>query len=85
MIPPSFTDIMLTIQSFSICHGPTPKERTLMQDWIKILVAFVNDEEYNFGTKTLQEMKVATARGEIEIQGDERWEELLRISEVFSG
>ncbi|KAF4459812.1 carboxylesterase-lipase family [Fusarium albosuccineum] len=72
--------------NFSLQYGPTPKEKELMHDWIKILVAFVNDDEtYEFGTKTLQDMKVVTPQATIEIQKDKRWDELVKIGEVFSG
>ncbi|KAF9883410.1 hypothetical protein FE257_003493 [Aspergillus nanangensis] len=72
--------------NFSISYGPTPSERALMEDWIRILVAFVNnDESYQYGTQTVQEMKVITPAGSIEIQEDERWDELLRIGQIFSG
>ncbi|RDW93370.1 Carboxylic ester hydrolase [Aspergillus mulundensis] len=71
--------------NFSICYGPTSGERKLMEDWIENLVAFVNDkQEFEFGTKTAQEMKVVTPEGRIEVRSDERWEELLRIGEMFA-
>jgi len=57
-----------------------------MKDWIQILVAFVNnDESYDYGTNTVQEIKVATPQGRIEIQLDERWDELTKIGEILSG
>ncbi len=72
--------------SFSIHYGPTPAERKLMEDWIKILVAFVNDDpSYSYGTTSVQDVKVATSNGTIEIQKDGRWDELLKIGEIFSG
>ncbi|KAL5048094.1 hypothetical protein BDW71DRAFT_206035 [Aspergillus fruticulosus] len=71
--------------NFSICYGPTPSERELMEDWIKNLVAFVNDDtSFEFGTKSVQEMKVVSPEGVIEIKSDERWEELLRIGQIFA-
>lgn len=70
--------------SFSITHGPTEIERAFMQDWIGILVAFVKDDtNYVYGTKTEMEMKVATPEAKIEIQTDPRWDELVRLGEVF--
>ncbi|KAJ4245599.1 hypothetical protein NW757_009862 [Fusarium falciforme] len=72
--------------SFSISYGPAPREKQLMTDWIRILVAFVNnDETYDYGTKTVQEMKVITPEGTIEVQKDQRWDELVRIGDIFSG
>lgn len=57
-----------------------------MADWIRILVAFVNnDETYEYGSKTVQEMKVITPEGTIEVQKDQRWDELVRIGNIFSG
>ncbi|KAL3463466.1 Alpha/Beta hydrolase protein [Aspergillus heterothallicus] len=72
--------------NFSICYGPTPSERTLMEGWIANLVAFVNDDDpsFAFGTRRVEEMKVVTPEGLIEVQEDARWEELLRIGEMFA-
>ncbi|KAL4955704.1 Alpha/Beta hydrolase protein [Aspergillus filifer] len=71
--------------NFSITYGPTPSERVLMEDWIKNLVAFVNgDEEFGFGTRSIEEMKVVTPQGGVEVRKDERWEELLAVGEVFA-
>lgn len=72
--------------SFSICHGPTAAERKLMEDWIQILVAFVNDDPtFDFGTRRMEEMKVATPNGTIEVRSDDRWDELVRIGDIFAG
>lgn len=72
--------------NFSICYGPTSAERRLMEDWIKILVSFVQgDQEYEFGTKSVSDMVVATPQGQIAVQKDERWDELLETSDVFAG
>ncbi|KAJ5142130.1 alpha/beta-hydrolase [Penicillium atrosanguineum] len=71
--------------NFSILHGPTPAERKLMEDWIALFVAFVNDDHtYEFGTNAIDEMKVATPEGRIEIQKDERWESLVKLGAVFA-
>ncbi|KAL4877383.1 Alpha/Beta hydrolase protein [Aspergillus karnatakaensis] len=71
--------------NFSICYGPTLQERMLMKSWIRNLVAFVNDEkDFEFGTKTIDEMKVITPKGAIEVERDQRWEELLEIGETFA-
>lgn len=57
-----------------------------MTDWIRILVAFVNnDETCEYGTKAVQEIKVITPEGTIEVQKDQRWDELVRIGDIFSG
>ncbi|EOO00499.1 putative carboxylesterase-lipase family protein [Phaeoacremonium minimum UCRPA7] len=72
--------------NFSILHGPTPKERTLMDEWIEILVAFVKDDKnYVFGTKSAAEMKVATSDAAIEIEFDEKFEKLATLGDVFAG
>ncbi|RDW59911.1 carboxylic ester hydrolase-32 [Coleophoma cylindrospora] len=72
--------------NFSIMHGPTDKERVLMERWIRDLVAFVNNESgHEYGTKSISEFKVATPEGGIEIQEDKRWLDLLQLSEVFFG
>ncbi|KAI9375280.1 alpha/beta-hydrolase [Aspergillus egyptiacus] len=72
--------------NYSIMHGPSTAEREFMHDWIRDLVAFVNDEkDYVYGTEKGDEVKVATPRGEIEIQADTRWSELLELMEVFAG
>jgi hypothetical protein len=60
---------MICLTSFSIMHGPTTAERTLMEDWIEQFVAFVKDNHgYEFGTRAIDEIKVATPDGTIEIQ-----------------
>jgi hypothetical protein len=57
-----------------------------MDDWIKILVAFIhNDRAYNFQTKTLDEMVVATPSAAIEVQHDARWKDLTALGEIFAG
>jgi uncharacterized protein YaiE (UPF0345 family) len=56
-----------------------------MQEWIDILVAFAHDDRnYDFGTKSIDEMKVVTSEDKIEIQKDDRWEHLLKLSDVFA-
>ncbi|KXJ90352.1 Alpha/Beta hydrolase protein [Microdochium bolleyi] len=73
--------------NFSIGSGPTLAERKLMEDWIQILVRFVRSDVpgYDFGTRAVDEMKVATPEGTIEIRKDPRWNELARIGEIFAG
>lgn len=57
-----------------------------MEDWIKILVAFVNDDAtYHFGTASIKEFKVLTPEGKIEIREDARWDKLLELSNIFAG
>lgn len=72
--------------SFSIMHGPTDQELVLMKDWIRDLVAFVGaEDDYRYGTKEIDDFKVATSDGHIEIQKDTRWQELLNLADIFSG
>ncbi|PYH91573.1 alpha/beta-hydrolase [Aspergillus ellipticus CBS 707.79] len=72
--------------NYSIMHGPTDSERVLMQGWIKGFVAFVNnDEKFDFGTREIDQFKVATPEGKIEIQKDTRWKHLLELGDIFSG
>ncbi|KAI8273251.1 hypothetical protein K4K56_002143 [Colletotrichum sp. SAR 10_98] len=74
------------IWNFAICHGPTPAERQLMEDWIGILVAFVNDDKsYEFGTTSVDQIKVMTPEGKIEVQPDGRWKELVKLGNIFAG
>jgi hypothetical protein len=76
---------MICLTSFSIMHGPTTAERTLMEDWIEQFVAFVKDNHgYEFGTRAIDEIKVATPDGTIEIQKDQRWESLVNFGDVFA-
>lgn len=57
-----------------------------MENWIQILVAFVQDDQgYQFGTQTIQDMKVATLDGKIEIEKDERWDDLVALGKAFAG
>ncbi|KAL5336808.1 Alpha/Beta hydrolase protein [Aspergillus crustosus] len=72
--------------NYSIMHGPTEAEGKLMHEWIRDLVAFIHDErEYDYGTSSADEVKVATKEGKIEIQKDPRWNELLDLMDVFAG
>ncbi|KAG7067948.1 Carboxylic ester hydrolase [Colletotrichum scovillei] len=74
------------IWNFSITHGPTPTERQLMEDWIQILVNFVNDTEgYEYGTKSVEEIRVLTPEATIEVRPDERWSELVKLGNIFAG
>ncbi|KAK0120313.1 hypothetical protein ONS95_011719 [Cadophora gregata] len=74
------------VWNFSIHHGPTPDERVLLEDWIRDLVAFVNDEkDYSYGTNKIDEFKVMTPEKKIEIRKDARWSELLKLADHFSG
>lgn len=67
-------------------HGPTPTERKIMDDWVRDLASFVRgDKAYSYGTQAANEHKVLTPQGTIDVQIDERWEELLRLMEVFAG
>lgn len=55
-----------------------------MQDWIKILVGLVQDDpNYTFGTTRPKDIKMATPEAKIEIRPDSRWEELVRLGEIF--
>lgn len=57
-----------------------------MEDWIQILIAFVNDDTtYKFGTTSIDQIKVMTPEGKIEIRSDERWEELVKLGNIFAG
>ncbi|KAG6353724.1 hypothetical protein INS49_005433 [Diaporthe citri] len=72
--------------SFAICHGPTAAERQLMEGWIQILKAFVNDDKvYKFGTTSMDQIKVMTPEGKVEIRSDERWEELVKLGGIIAG
>lgn len=57
-----------------------------MEDWIQILVNFVNDtQDYEYGTKSVEEMKVLTPEATIEVRPDERWSELVQLGNIFAG
>ncbi|KAF4119411.1 Carboxylesterase family [Geosmithia morbida] len=71
--------------NFAICYGPTMEERILMEEWIKILVAFVNDLDYSIGIGSLEQLKVATPAATIEVQQDKAWHDLLQKAKIFSG
>ncbi|KAF7586077.1 hypothetical protein BBP40_009608 [Aspergillus hancockii] len=74
------------IWNYSLMHDPTPNERQLMHTWIRDLVAFVNgNNEHSYGTKKCDEYQVMTPEGNIETQRDARWNELLKLMDVFSG
>lgn len=57
-----------------------------MKDWINILIAFVKDDkQFDLGTRKIDEMKVMTPQGTIEVQEDDRWAELIKIGQIFAG
>lgn len=44
-----------------------------MEEWVKVLVAFVNDDrEFDFDARDVQEMKKVTSSGNSEVHKDER-------------
>lgn len=58
----------------------------MMEDWVGILVAFVNDDlAYDFGTPSIRDLKVLTSEGGIEIREDARWDRLLRRTKSYLG
>ncbi|KAK9417605.1 putative Carboxylic ester hydrolase [Seiridium unicorne] len=72
--------------NFSIQHGPTEKEKALMQEWIGLLVAFAHDDRsYDFGTRAINEIKVVTSEDVIEVQKDDKRDHLIKLSDVFAG
>lgn len=57
-----------------------------MEDWIEDLVAFANNDlEYTYGTTKIDELKVMTPEKTIEVRKDDRWVELLKLADHFSG
>jgi len=57
-----------------------------MEDWIQDLKAFVwNEPNYTYGTKSQTDFKVMTPESTIEIQKDERWQELADLADIISG
>ncbi|KAH8895499.1 alpha/beta-hydrolase [Thozetella sp. PMI_491] len=74
------------IWNYSITHGPTPAEIQLLDEWMRDLKGFVHgDVGYSYGTLEVDEFKVMTQDGMIEVQKDLRWEELLQAISLFSG
>lgn len=56
-----------------------------MEDWIAILVAFVHDDKsFDFGTQSINEMKVATPECRIEVRSDDRWDRLIELATYFA-
>ncbi|KAK6073570.1 carboxylesterase-lipase family protein [Seiridium cupressi] len=71
--------------NFSIQHGPTEKEKALMQQCIGLLVAFAHDDRsYDFGTRAIDVIKVVTSEDVIEVQKDGKWDHLIKLSDVFA-
>ena len=57
-----------------------------MQEWIDSLIAFAHDDRsYDFGTRSIDEMRVVTADDVIEIQKDERFGAFVELSSIFAG
>ncbi|KAM0814834.1 putative Alpha/Beta hydrolase protein [Seiridium cardinale] len=73
--------------NFPTCiqYGPTEKEKALMQELIDMQVAFANDDRsYGFGTRAIDEMTVVTSEDVIEVQKDDQWNHLIKLSDVFA-
>jgi len=65
-------------------HGPTAHERVFMDKWIDTLVAFVkNEQDYDHGTRTAREVVMATPEATVEVRLDPRWDELVKLGEIF--
>jgi len=57
-----------------------------MENWVQDLIAFVwNNPNYAYGTKSYMEFKVMTPEATIEVQSDERWQELAYLGDIISG
>lgn len=55
-----------------------------MQKWIDTLVALVKDEaDYDHGTESVKELVMATPEAKIEVCLDPRWDELVKLGEIF--
>ncbi|KAG8425947.1 hypothetical protein J3459_008640 [Metarhizium acridum] len=71
--------------NYSISQLPTDEERKMLDAWVKILVAFVGgDEDFDFGTRTIDEVKVLTSNRNITIEKDVRYSELRELGATFS-
>ncbi|KAJ5172369.1 hypothetical protein N7492_004962 [Penicillium capsulatum] len=47
-------------------------------------LAFVQDEEYEYSTRAIDDIRVVTPDAKIETQHDARWTDLVRLGEVFA-
>ncbi|KHN93994.1 Carboxylesterase, type B [Metarhizium album ARSEF 1941] len=71
--------------NYSINQLPAEEERKMLDAWVKILVAFVGgDDDFDFGTRTMDEVKVQTKNGDIKVEKDTRYDELGRLGAMFS-
>ena len=60
----------------------TDSEKVLVREWLRPIGAFLRSENFDWGTKSLHEVRYLTAEGKIEIKSDEIWEEKLPLWEV---
>ncbi|KAH0592042.1 hypothetical protein MHUMG1_10253 [Metarhizium humberi] len=71
--------------NYSINQLPTDEERKMLDTWVKILVAFVGGgEDFDFGTRTIDEVKVLTSKMDVAIEKDARYNELRELGAIFS-
>lgn len=76
---------MLTWRSYSINQLPSDEERKMMDEWAKILVAFVGgNPDFDFGTKKIDDLKVLTNTMGIKVEKDVRYKELRDLGAIFS-
>lgn len=76
---------LLTWCSYSINQLPSDEERKMMDEWVKILVAFVGaNPNFDFGTKKIDDLKVLTNTMGIRVERDDRYKELRDLGAIFS-
>jgi uncharacterized protein YaiE (UPF0345 family) len=57
-----------------------------MSNWIRDLRAFIHGEQgYCYGTSAPEEYKVMTGEGNIAVQNDTKWDELIGVMDLFAG
>lgn len=60
----------------------TESEKSLIRQWLTPVAAFLKGEDFDWGTRSLTEVKYLTAEAEILIKEDEVWEEKLSLWDI---
>jgi carboxylesterase type B len=57
----------------------TEKEKGLLREWLKPMVAFINGNDAHWGTRSIRDVRYLTSNGKIEVREDTIFEEKLEL------
>ncbi|ESZ96305.1 hypothetical protein SBOR_3360 [Sclerotinia borealis F-4128] len=69
----------MSIWFFGNGDSLTEREKELLKEWLKPMIAFINGEDVDWGTRSIKDVRILTSDGKIEIREDEIYEEKLEL------